>query len=599
MPDDDDRTPIGLFFFTAPPKEPEKKKDSFFDRHFGALMTVVGVVATALFAAFSNLFGVSEAENKPPISQIEFAERFLPAGGAPGIALIPKDTEMRLFASNSKDPDSELSKLRHVWMALPAADDTSPAPCTASDSSCRVYTFSQSEPGDYHVSLVVSDAEDHARNCARWIWSSDLGCRKHEISTVVIRVVDGGAPEIVLKQEIREVTRGETIRLDAGLSQTFDRAEPDISWEVDGRLFARDAAQIAIPTDTVPANQDEIAVNVIARDRLDAEARKSFTIALVAPETVPLPASPVRPPVVVPPIPGPPTGNLGQQGSTRARILLCRGGAELVMTTPLTVGVAGGPCTLPSRIVTNGNAIDLRVTDLTTRTTTFVAYLDPAPDGVSGAPGASGRPGSAPGESGERGFDGKDGADGAAGKDAGPITIVAKTLSGNLRVENIGQKGGDGGAGGPGGNGGSGQIGVPASSGVFDCRRGPGRGGDGGAGGTGGAGGDGGRGGAGGPVTVDIKDFAESALLQIATQGGAPGIAGRGGAPGRGGRAGPEGPTVGLCGSAGRNGQPGASGRPGDNGDRPPLSAFGPVILNGNPQPTEAQAKGPQVVGGR
>lgn len=193
---------------------------------------------------------------------------------------------------------------------------------------------------------------------------------------------------------------------------------------------------------------------------------------------------------------------------------------------------------------------------------------------ASGPPGSSGRAGSdglsagadgAPGQAGGRGQNGAD------GRPAPPITVFAQTLSGRLVIDASGQPGGNGGRGGDGGQGGAGAQGEAAVSGLFDCRAGPGRGGNGGRGGDAGPGGDAGSGGDAGDVTVVIAALSPDSSIRIVARGGQPGQPGTPGRAAAGGRAGPEGSVSGYCRPAGRNGTAGVGGvdRPAGTPGRP------------------------------
>lgn len=217
-----------------------------------------------------------------------------------------------------------------------------------------------------------------------------------------------------------------------------------------------------------------------------------------------------------------------------------------------------------------------------------------APSGASGvAPGESGRDGT-PGASGNVGF---------RGRDAPSIVLVTTKISGGkIFVDLQGQNGGTGGLGQQGGSGGDGQQGSPASQSLFDCRRGPGPGGNGGNGGLGGAGGRGGDGGAGGVFLVVTRDSTEFNEIRphfiVDRSGGVPGKGGMRAQGGVGGKGGKEGaPALPFCTGANKNGHdgkignvgpPGDSGSPGITGDF--FFTFFPgdtynLILNPNEKP--------------
>lgn len=194
---------------------------------------------------------------------------------------------------------------------------------------------------------------------------------------------------------------------------------------------------------------------------------------------------------------------------------------------------------------------------------------------------ANGAAGFTPGARGGNGENGEPGNTGYAGRRAPSLTIVAGRITGGgvLTVNLKGQRGGDGGAGQSGGDGGFGARGEDASQSLFDCKRGPGRGGDGGKGGNAGPGGAGGNGGDGGDVALlVVGDGSQGISIRLTEQlsggpagaGGLPAQPGMGGAPGREGA--PAEPLcrpsgrVGSHGLAGTTSTAGASGREGISG---------------------------------
>lgn len=196
-----------------------------------------------------------------------------------------------------------------------------------------------------------------------------------------------------------------------------------------------------------------------------------------------------------------------------------------------------------------------------------------ATSGSDGAAGASFDSNTERG-SGRAGGNGGDGTNGAS-SNAPPqqpqliIYISGEVVSDDptpaLAIEVAGDRGWVGGNGGRGGDGGNGERGSTASSSLFDCKRGPGRGGNGGAGGRGGDAGEGSHGGRGSDVYLVAFGAAMRALdgFVVHNRGGVPGAPGEAGAGGNGGGAGREGPTPGLCHGAGRNGSPGPRGASG------------------------------------
>ena len=194
--------------------------------------------------------------------------------------------------------------------------------------------------------------------------------------------------------------------------------------------------------------------------------------------------------------------------------------------------------------------------------------------GGNGADGANGRNGS--GGEGGHGEDGGAGANGGDARDAQPILIQVRVLSGSLTIDSSGFAGERGGNGGAGGNGGRGGKGRDGSSGLIDCRRGPRSGGVGGNAGRGGAAGDGGDGGNAGDVTITAREIQRGSTVVVKSKGGrgeSPGNPGRAGSPGTGGPRGsapgwcrPGGATRGPDGAQkpqGSPGQPGTDGRDG------------------------------------
>lgn len=194
------------------------------------------------------------------------------------------------------------------------------------------------------------------------------------------------------------------------------------------------------------------------------------------------------------------------------------------------------------------------------------ASVSSPPPAGKAAPGSSGYDGSP----GSRGADGANGSPGTVGRSP-PILYLAtrEIVGGKLAIDWRGQDGGPGGAGQAGGDGGRGGAGRPASSSLFDCRRGPGDGGKGGDGGNGGTGGMGGRGGDGGLFVLlamqsDIKALAAS--LELDVSAGAGGLSGPGGAPGAKGIGGERGRAAPpYCKDDAKRGLDGSDGKQGDS----------------------------------
>lgn len=203
-------------------------------------------------------------------------------------------------------------------------------------------------------------------------------------------------------------------------------------------------------------------------------------------------------------------------------------------------------------IVTNGGNLEIEVIDLEVsagRVASFIRRSTP--------PAA------------EADQQGRDGRSGGVVK-----LLVHGTINGRLPVDLSGEDGGMGSSGIVGQPGASGAPGDRASSGLFDCRRGPGAGKPGLPGGPGGAGRSGGNGGDGGRFIVvgNGSDKLLGAFAELFTaKGGEGGPGGPGGPGGDGGPGGPGGFGEGLCsggGPRGPSGQRGAQGQPGSAGKR-------------------------------
>ena len=158
-----------------------------------------------------------------------------------------------------------------------------------------------------------------------------------------------------------------------------------------------------------------------------------------------------------------------------------------------------------------------------------------------------GRSGGGLGADGAPGSQGTSGNAGYPGMSAPTVYLAVNTVEGGrLYFDLRGQPGGPGGEGQAGGDGGVGQSGEPASSSLFDCKRGPGNGGRGGDGGIGGPGGRGGNGGDGGTLIILSLSSEELPILRNLVEvdftpggggeggkAGTPGAGGPGGSPGQ------------------------------------------------------------------
>jgi len=201
-----------------------------------------------------------------------------------------------------------------------------------------------------------------------------------------------------------------------------------------------------------------------------------------------------------------------------------------------------------SKIVTNGADLTVEVVDLSTDGSAIISFEHPD----RSQPDQPGRPG-------------------------GRVTLIVHgRIEGRLGLDLSGEAGAPGQPGARGAKGPDGGQGPNAASGLFDCRRGAGRGGSGGAGqpghpGTGGH--DGGDGG----TFVLVADGGVTTLAQafdVVTDGGQGGAGGIGGRGGEGGSGGPGGSPRGLCSGGGPRGAAGPAGASG---------AQGPSGKNGSP----------------
>jgi len=211
-----------------------------------------------------------------------------------------------------------------------------------------------------------------------------------------------------------------------------------------------------------------------------------------------------------------------------------------------------------------------------------ITYEPPPASTAPATPGQAptGPHGPSDGASGGTGQSGQQGAEGGTGFAAPSLTVtVMKVATSGPTIDFRGGPGEQGGQGQKGGDGGVGRQGSPASSSLFDCKAGGGRGGDGGLGGRGGPGGRGGRGGPGGTVTImSPADLLPSLstkfrLLVSAGQPGQSGMPGEGGGGGPAGAGGQEakpycgGGDGGAFKGPGQRGDPGLPGLAGVDGD--------------------------------
>jgi hypothetical protein len=160
-------------------------------------------------------------------------------------------------------------------------------------------------------------------------------------------------------------------------------------------------------------------------------------------------------------------------------------------------------------------------------------------------------------------------------KNVSAVTVrIHRSIVGDLAVDLSGRPGQAGKQGLPGAQGTNGAQGDNAASGLFDCRRGPGRGRDGLPGEPGRPGTDGVDGGDAGSLIVETELPEVVKHFRFVALGGEGGPGGPGGNGGLGGLGGPGGRSSGLCGGVGPSGSNGPvgvngpAGRPGRPGQR-------------------------------
>lgn len=440
-------------------------------------------------------------------------------------------------------------RLAASWMEPRAVTDSNPG--IAQDfkaCSKRTFAWQPPEPGTYVVELKATDDQE----CPVWrtLVFGVSGCNKTSVASVLIRAVADVDPAIVIQPHASKLRQGEQILLDASQSISFDGSQPTIVWFVDG-LRRVASPTLKLTASTGPAT---IKVDLTATDQFGKTTSRSIELEVEGPQQPLLAASTPSPPVAAPdaPVASP----------------LCSGQERYELQRAATVDQPDGTCRLPRQLITNGHAVMIKVAELEASDTLILSFeqTSRAMPGEAGRPGVRGEDGSGEGQRGADGSPGGVGLPGEAGQDGGAIFLTAGSYHGKLEIKTNGLDGAPGGDGGSGGRGGNGAQGQPSLSGAFDCRRGPGRGGDGGAGGRGGNGGSAGRGGDGGAVTLSFAQVADNASVSLLALGGQPGTPGSGGEGGVGGRGGPEGEVRGFCGSASRRGQDGPNGAPGAPG---------------------------------
>lgn len=202
-------------------------------------------------------------------------------------------------------------------------------------------------------------------------------------------------------------------------------------------------------------------------------------------------------------------------------------------------------------------------------------YEREVPASLPSTPAKPGKPATPPvpanfstGLTGTAGTNGSAGAKGPGPFDEAPrAELWVLTMAGSPAVDFRGQDGYGGGKGGDGGDGGDGGQGSASISGTFDCKRGPGAGGNGAKGGRAGDGGAGGDGATGGELKLYAPQSVISAFsggFYISVDPGQPGSGGIPGVPGAPGSGGGLGALSARCGTHGRG--PGGSGTQGDPG---------------------------------
>jgi hypothetical protein len=531
---------------TAP--APAAATSGFLERNLGTVLTFLGVAATAGVAFFGGIF----KENQAPSARITLAlgnSRITIEEGtsAPAaLPVVPVHQTLRLSGSNSRDPDGTIDLLQFRWTLIdlfPASGAlTSPAPITG--AAGRTLEWKPDHEGLFEAVLDVTD--DHECNWLQRILAGG-GCRKTSTAVIHFAVREATPPLVRLPTAPVSGLLPYSTPIDASQSKAFDNEPLTFFWTINDVYISNHSSftfGVGQPNDTFAA-----AGNYVLRGKVQDSWGQTTSIERHFRLDSPLVSTSVVQPPDAAAAPRDQAGPL--QPLPRV----------LVLTGERVIGDASQSLQLPSRIVTNGYPLTIRARELTADEAQIVGFeaVETA-SAASGSAGVAGAAGSGEGASGVSGTKGQEGAPGSIGKSAGPIQIIAATFSGNLNILNSGTAGLRGGNGGRGGGGGPGASGSSASSSIFDCKRGPGRGGDGGNGGAGGNAGSGGNGGSGGPIVITLGSITPTAHIRAAAAGAPGGDPGQPGLGGEGGSGGSEGPISGLCGGAGRSGQRGYAG---------------------------------------
>lgn len=508
------------------------------------VFTLVGILATGILTFTSTVF----KDNLSPSANIRMYIGRTPLLASPGTTAILTNTiplghKISFFAEQAIDPDGPNEELQKRWSIT---SDAGTNECRGSmNCAGSQLTWAPATTGHYLVQLHATDYAD----CPAWRVGifGRAGCNKTIDASTFFRVIASRRPVIVLQDHPDRINVGASVKLDASQSYTFDDQTPSFQWRVNG---IRRATTSQVEIASTDARRGQVTVLLNAADPFGNEESREIVLTLAEPNLAQ-------------------TATVGSQPVKSVQTspsLLCQGGEKYVMTRPLSVQEAA-TCKLPMLLVTAGYPLELKAGTLEATSSTIVSF-DPASvsasGGADGLPGAPGANGVAEGEPGREGAPGSPGGPGAPGSSAGRISLTATSFQGQLRIDNSGQNGGAGGFGGLGGKGGDGARGAPAASGLLDCRRGPGRGGNGG--GRGGDGGAAGTGGAAAPVIIAFEEVATDSTVEANTAAGLQGNSGLGGRGGDGGRGAPEGPATGFCGGAGRQGLPGPAGASGNQG---------------------------------
>jgi hypothetical protein len=546
----------------------------FVERNLGVVLTFVAAAATAGVAFFGGIFKA----NEPPTAHIALplgdTRVAIEEGASPPtqLPIVPVGTTLRFSGASSRDPDGIVNQLEFRWTVfdLFPATGVASSPPPVLGSAGRSFEWKADYEGMFQVALDVTD--NHQCN---WLQRmlAEGGCRKTSTAIMHFSARRPNPPFVKLENIQPTVILPLSLPVDASQTKAFDGGPVRFAWTLNN-TFVSDAASFTLSIGQ-PGGPFEVAGEYVLRGTvLDSWGQSAATerkISVISPIASSVPSRT-------------PPGQVASANAAASEVL--------VMNAEKTIGSVGESYRLPSKIVTNGHSLSILAKDLVADGARIIAFeeADVAPS-AAGSPGVNGQQGSGEGAAGQPGGKGLDGPPGMPGKSAGSIRIEAQTFAGSLDIQNSGTTGGRGGDGGRGGQGGGGVRGSPASSSLFDCKRGPGRGGDGGPGGQGGASGPGGAGGSGGSVVILIGSTSPNSHINVVSAGAKGGDAGRPGPPGEGGGGGPEGATSGLCGGAGRAGQRGYSGAPGAFASVGTSGTPGTIVLQIDGQRLEGQAR--------